>query len=170
MIQAPDATSSRPYLLRALYDWCTDNGFTPYVVVAVDASVQVPNEFVKDGEIVLNISPDATSSLKLGNEYMEFKARFSGRPRDIVVPITNIMAIYARENGQGMAFPRHEVQRGKALLEGKKEVLSTSEDRPAIKSPHLSSVDTKISDFTRNDHEPLPPTKLTGRPNLKRIK
>lgn len=64
MIQAPDATSSRPYLLRALYDWCTDNGFTPYVVVAVDASVQVPNEFVKDGEIVLNISPDATSSLK----------------------------------------------------------------------------------------------------------
>ena len=105
MIDAPDASSTRPYLIRALYEWCTDNGFTPYVAVSVDDSVQVPREFVKDGEIVFNIGFDATSSLKLGNDYIEFKARFGGTAREIMVPINRIMAIYARENGQGMAFP-----------------------------------------------------------------
>ena len=97
--------STRPYLIRALYEWCTENGFTPYVAVKVDQSVQVPREYVQGGEIVLNVSYDATSSLKLGNEFIEFKARFGGQPRDIMVPISRVMAIYARENGQGMAFP-----------------------------------------------------------------
>ena len=105
MMNALESTSTRPYLIRALYEWCTDNGFTPYVAVLVDESVKVPREFVKDGEIVLNISFDATSSLQLGNEFIEFKARFGGTPRDIMVPIGRVMAIYARENGQGMAFP-----------------------------------------------------------------
>ena len=82
MIDAQTSTSTRPYLIRALYEWCTDNGFTPYVAVLVDDSVQVPREYVKDGEIVLNISFDATSSLKLGNELIEFSARFAGTPRD----------------------------------------------------------------------------------------
>ena len=82
-----DTTSTRPYLIRALYEWCTDNGLTPHVVVRVDGSVQVPLEYVKDGEIVLNISYDATSALQLGNDYIEFKARFGGQPRDIVVPV-----------------------------------------------------------------------------------
>ena len=97
--------STRPYLIRALYDWCSDNGFTPYVAVKVDGSVQVPREYVQGGEIVLNVSMDATSGLKLGNEFIEFKARFGGQPREIMVPMGRIMAIYARENGQGMAFP-----------------------------------------------------------------
>ncbi len=103
-----DLPSTRPYLIRALYEWCTDNGFTPYVAVKVDPTVQVPREYVQGGEIVLNISYDATSSLKLGNEFIEFKARFGGQPRDIMVPIGRVMAIYARENGQGMAFPVQE--------------------------------------------------------------
>ena len=90
MIDAPDATSTRPYLIRALYEWCTDNGFTPYVAVAVDNSVQVPREYVKDGEIVLNIGFDATSSLKLGNDFIEFKARFGGTAREIVVPVAQV--------------------------------------------------------------------------------
>ena len=102
---APDTTSTRPYLIRALYEWCTDNGFTPYVAVAVDDSVQVPREFVNNNEIVLNIGFDATTSLTLGNEFIEFKARFGGVAREILVPISHVMAIYARENGQGMAFP-----------------------------------------------------------------
>jgi stringent starvation protein B len=104
---APDAqgTSTRPYLIRALHDWCTDNGFTPYLAVYVDASVQVPMEYVKNHEIVLNVGFDATSGLKLGNDYVEFKARFGGVARDIVVPVDHVIAIYARENGQGMAFP-----------------------------------------------------------------
>jgi len=100
-----DLPSTRPYLIRALYEWCTENGFTPYVAVKVDQTVQVPREYVQGGEIVLNVSYDATSSLKLGNEFIEFKARFGGQPRDIMVPIGRVMAIYARENGQGMAFP-----------------------------------------------------------------
>ncbi|MDP4302872.1 ClpXP protease specificity-enhancing factor [Leptothrix discophora] len=104
---APDAqaSSTRPYLIRALHDWCTDNGYTPYIAVYVDASVQVPMEYVKNHEIVLNVGIDATNGLSLGNEYVEFKARFGGVARDIIVPIDHVIAIYARENGQGMAFP-----------------------------------------------------------------
>jgi len=105
MINALESSSTRPYLIRALYEWCTDNGFTPYVAVQVDDTVQVPREYVKNGEIVLNISFDATSSLKLGNDFIEFKARFAGSAREIVVPVGRVIAIYARENGQGMAFP-----------------------------------------------------------------
>ncbi len=104
-MNAPDATSTRPYLIRALHEWCTDNGFTPYIAVLVDETVQVPREYVKNNEIVLNIGFDATSSLTLGNEFIEFKARFAGSGREIMVPVTHVIAIYARENGQGMSFP-----------------------------------------------------------------
>lgn len=105
MIDAKDAQSTRPYLIRGLYEWCTDNGYTPFIAVLVDDTVRVPNEYVKDGEIVLNISFDATSALKLGNDYIEFKGRFGGVARDILVPVDRVLAIYAKENGQGMAFP-----------------------------------------------------------------
>ena len=102
---ASAGTSTRPYLIRALHDWCTDNGFTPYIAVFVDDHVQVPKEYVKNNEIVLNVGFEATSALKLGNELIEFKARFGGTSREIAVPIDHVIAIYARENGQGMAFP-----------------------------------------------------------------
>ena len=102
---ASAGTSTRPYLIRALHDWCTDNGFTPYIAVFVDEHVQVPKEYVKNNEIVLNVGFEATSALKLGNELIEFKARFGGTSREIAVPIDHVIAIYARENGQGMAFP-----------------------------------------------------------------
>ena len=105
MLNTPDASSTRPYLLRALHEWCTDSGFTPYVAVLVDETVQVPMEYVKNGEIVLNVSYDATSGLRLGNDFIEFKARFAGVAREILIPINRVLAIYARENGQGMAFP-----------------------------------------------------------------
>lgn len=107
MIHEPDAYSTRPYFIRALYEWCTDNAFTPLIAVSVDASVRVPSEYVKDGEIVLNVSFDATSGLKLGNEFIEFKGRFGGVARDILVPVNKVIAIYARENGNGMVFPSH---------------------------------------------------------------
>jgi stringent starvation protein B len=100
-----DTPSTRPYLIRALYEWCTENGFSPYLAVQVDASVRVPMDHVKNGEIVLNISFDATSGMQLGNEFIEFKARFGGVAREIVIPVSHVTAIYARENGQGMAFP-----------------------------------------------------------------
>mgnify|MGYP006174397131 CR=1 FL=1 len=108
MISADELPSTRPYLIRALYEWCSENGFTPYVAVKVDNSVQVPREYVQGGEIVLNVSMDATSSLKLGNDFIEFKARFGGKPRDIMVPISRVMAIYARENGAGTVFTLEE--------------------------------------------------------------
>ena len=115
IIQDAQLPSTRPYLIRALYEWCTDNGFTPYVAVKVDASVQVPREHVQGGEIVLNISFDATSSLKLGNDFIEFKARFGGKARDIMVPVHRVMAVYARENGQGMAFPVNDNEAAASL-------------------------------------------------------
>ena len=96
--------STKPYLVRALFDWCNDSGYTPYVAVAVGSNVVVPQEYVKDGEIVLNVSPLATNRLSIGNEFLEFQARFGGVPREVRVPVESIRAIYARETGQGMAF------------------------------------------------------------------
>jgi stringent starvation protein B len=100
----PMEPSTKPYLLRAIHEWCTDAGYTPFVAVAVDDSVRVPPEFVKNGEIVLNISALATSRLTIGNEAIEFRARFGGVAREVYVPVARVLAIYARENGQGMAF------------------------------------------------------------------
>ena len=138
MISNTELPSTRPYLIRALYDWCSENGFTPYVAVKVDNSVQVPREYVQGGEIVLNVSMDATSSLKLGNDFIEFKARFGGKPREIMVPIHRVMAIYARENGQGMAFPVSDEEVPPAALssvEGPSLPSADSEDKPAAPSP-----------------------------------
>ena len=112
-----DLPSTRPYLIRAIHEWCCDNGFTPYIAVAVDQWVQVPREFVKDGEIVLNTSYDATGNLRLGNDCIEFKARFGGVAREIQVPVDHVLAIYARENGQGMAFPPPERESAQAQSE-----------------------------------------------------
>lgn len=95
---------TKPYLIRAIHEWCTDSGLTPYIAVVADDGVKVPREFVKNGEIVLNISPLATNRLALGNEVIEFQARFGGVAREVSVPIDKVMAVYARENGQGMAF------------------------------------------------------------------
>jgi stringent starvation protein B len=105
MANADHPTSTKPYLIRALYEWCTDNGLTPYLAVHVGPGTRVPMEYVKNGEIVLNISFDATSGLHIGNDDIRFKARFGGVAKDIVVPISQVTAIYARETSQGMAFP-----------------------------------------------------------------
>ena len=97
--------STKPYLIRAIHDWCGDSGLTPYIVVKVDARTRVPPEYVKDGEIVLNIGHDATHRLTLGNELIQFAARFNGEAREISVPVSAVQSIFARENGQGLFFP-----------------------------------------------------------------
>ena len=98
-------TSSQPYLIRAIYDWVIDNGFTPYLLVnAENDYAMIPRDFVEDGKIVLNINPSAISDLQLGNDYIMFNARFSGKAMEVSVPIVAVLAIYARENGQGMMF------------------------------------------------------------------
>jgi stringent starvation protein B len=97
-------TSTKPYLIRAIHEWCADNGYRPYIAVVVDEKTVVPMEFVRNGEIVLNVSADATSRLAIGNELIEFEARFNRVARQVSVPIENVSAIYAAENGHGMAF------------------------------------------------------------------
>ena len=172
-MNALDSTSTRPYLIRALYEWCTDNGLTPYVAVLVDESVQVPREYVKDGEIVLNISFDATSALKLGNEFIEFKARFAGIAREILVPVSHVIAIYARENGQGMAFPSPVASTAASGAPASvPEVVAPAPAEPggkgAPKVVQLTSVDSP--DGSTEPPGPNRPGGGGARPSLKRVK
>jgi stringent starvation protein B len=135
--------STKPYLMRAIYDWCVDSGYTPYLSVTVDSVTRVPMEYVKDGQIVLNIGPIAVERFKMGNELIEFSARFNGTGREISIPIGAVSAIYARENGQGLSF----------------EV--TVADAPAS----IQIAEGDESDETR----PEPP-RPSGKPSLRRVK
>jgi len=140
--------STKPYLIRAIYDWCTDSGFTPYVAVAVDETVRVPAEFVNNGEIVLNVSALATSRLLIDNEAISFQARFGGVPRDVHVPMERVVAVYARENGQGMAF---DVPR-------------------AMSAPGPQSVEPVLQVAPPAPEPPEPPKPAAERPKLTRVK
>ena len=145
-----EPTSTKPYLLRALYEWCVDNGFTPYMSVMVDGQTRVPMEHVRDGEIVLNIGPLAASRLNIGNEFIECSARFSGTIRDLSVPVVAVAAIYARENGQGMSF-----ETGAVISDAMTESVSGdgSGTPPAPEGPDLPS-----------------PPRPGGKPTLRRVK
>lgn len=142
--------STKPYLIRAIHEWCVDQGLTPYVSVAVDATTRVPREFVKNNEIVLNVGLEATNQLHLGNEEITFQGRFGGKVFPVVVPIARIAAIYARENGEGMAF----------------EI--TTEAVPA-EAPADVSPQAEAAAGTDNDAA-VSPTSSAARPVLTRIK
>ena len=164
------STSTKPYLIRALHEWCTDNGFAPHIAVRVDATVRVPHEFVRNDEIVLNVGFEATSALRLGNEFIEFKARFGGVAREVVVPITHVIAIYARENGQGMAFPPPE---GVVSVAQAVEPAVTDTALEVGERSPLRSVPTEVpADPPDDGNEPPPdgPAGRGGRPLLKRVK
>jgi stringent starvation protein B len=112
-------TPKRPYLVRAVYQWVLDNGLTPYLLVdARQEGVRVPAEFVQDGRIVFNLAPTAVRALHMGNDHVEFSARFGGHPRQVVFPISAVLALYARENGQGMVFPEEPPEREEPPPEG----------------------------------------------------
>jgi len=170
---ATAGTSTRPYLIRALHDWCTDNGFTPYLAVYVDAHVQVPVEYVKNNEIVLNVGFEATSALKLGNETIEFKARFGGLSREIIVPVDHVIAIYARENGQGMAFPM-PAEIGGAGAPVPAPAVTTHALAPAPKPTPLALTTQSTAaakPASSAPTEPPPPAPPPRRkPSLKRVK
>jgi stringent starvation protein B len=170
MMSTTPTTSTRPYLIRALYEWCTDNGLTPYVAVRVDDTVQVPREFVKDGEIVLNISFDATQALKLGNDFIEFTARFGGVARSIIVPMGRVVAIYARENGQGMAFPQPESPHASDAVATPGRGLASVGAGAGIEGgvSGLSVVPDVTETAEPTSDTPRPPS--GPRPSLKRIK
>ena len=145
--------STKPYLLRALYEWCVDNGYTPHLAVKVDSRTQVPQEYVKNGEITLNVSPNAVHKLQMGNELVEFSARFGGVARQIALPVANIYALYAKETGGGMAF---DADGAKPLVQTKAESeLVPSNTRPPAALPAPA---------------PDPKKPSGGKPTLRRIK
>jgi stringent starvation protein B len=164
--------STKPYLLRAIYEWCTDSGYTPYLAVKVDAATTVPMEYVKKGEIILNISYGATSGLKMDNDAITFRARFNGVSRELYIPVQNVLAIYANENGQGMAF---DVSTTAAELAPAPAPAHVPASEPASVSPGLSAVPGKTSSAPVSEVSHLPdgdnePPKKGGRPTLTRIK
>jgi stringent starvation protein B len=140
--------STKPYLLRAIWEWCCDNGFTPHIAVDVDERTRVPREFVRDGQIVLNLGPGATNKLLIGNDFVEFQARFSGVARELSVPIGRVSAIYARENGAGMAFE-----------------IDGEEDKA-----DAEFIDAGVAEAESEEPPPEPPRPEGGRPWLQRIK
>jgi stringent starvation protein B len=149
---------TKPYLLRALYEWCVDNGYTPHLAVKVDSRSQVPSEYVRNGEITLNVSPSAVHKLQMGNDVIEFSARFAGVARQISVPVAGVYALYARETGQGMTF---EVDAAKPAIQAKAEaepsgVSPSNEAGPALPPPPSGTT------------EPTKPS--GGKPQLRRIK
>ncbi|MDH4192504.1 MAG: ClpXP protease specificity-enhancing factor [Betaproteobacteria bacterium] len=148
---------SKPYLLRALYQWCVDNGYTPYLGVRVDSRAQVPTEHVKNGEITLNISPLAVHKLQMGDEQIEFSARFNGLARQIAVPVASVFALYARETGGGMSFDSEPAKpMGQAAGE--------TDSRAPVPSvvPHAAPSNTA-------DESPTKPSP-GGKPTLRRVK
>ena len=168
--------STKPYLLRALYEWCTDNGFTPHIAVRVDNGTRVPRQFVRNDEIVLNISFEATSQLQMGNEWIEFSARFSGKSHKIEVQVANVLAIYARENGQGMAFP---VESGGDCVRRRTCRARTDRDRRSwvrdeSGSKRIEQRETAASARAARDDDGPPPdddgSKSAGRGHLKVVK
>lgn len=156
-------------MLRAIYEWCTDSGYTPYLAVKVDAATRVPMEFVKKGEIVLNISFGATSGLKMDNDSVRFHARFGGVSREIFVPVDNVLAIYANENGQGMAF-----EAPSAPSDAPAPPNGSIEPAPSA-GPSLASVPSNLAEprpagVTSLPNDDNDPPKKGGRPTLTRIK
>lgn len=159
--------STKPYMLRAIYEWCTDSGFTPYLAVKVDAATTVPMEYVKKGEIVLNISFGATSGLKMDNDAVRFNARFGGVSREIYVPVQNVLAIYANENGQGMAF--------EVASTASESAAAPAAEAPVSAAPALSSVPSAAAEKPAAALSQIPddnnePPKKGGRPTLTVIK
>jgi len=150
---------TKPYLLRALYEWCVDNGYTPHLAVKVDSRSQVPSEYVRNGEITLNVSPSAVHKLQMGNELIEFSARFAGVARQISVPVAGVYALYARETGQGMTF---EVDAAKPALQ------SEAEKEPMKAGPSNEPGQAALPVPVTTPTEPTKPT--GGKPQLRRIK
>jgi stringent starvation protein B len=128
-------SSTRPYLIRAIYEWCVDSGLTPYLAVHVDEHTEVPRAHVKDGQIVLNISAGAVRNLEMGNEMITCIGRFSGAPFNLMVPVEAVIGIYAKENGQGLAFQVGDTQPPPPTASG-----GEADSRAVSHKPHLKIV------------------------------
>jgi stringent starvation protein B len=163
-------TSTKPYLIRAIHEWCSDNGYTPYLAISIDGRCVVPRDYVKAGEIVLNVSISATNALSMGNELIEFQARFGGVAQDISVPIECVSAVYARENGHGMAF---DVPKPLALTpeEAAMQTIKAASKKPTLKAvPDREATPVTLASVSVDEPEPTPPPTNGGPPKLKRVK
>ena len=160
-------TPRRPYLLRAVNDWLLDNGLTPHLIVdATVVGVVVPMEFVRDGQIVLNIAPRSVGNLELGNDEIRFNARFGGVPRRVEIPLAAVLAIYARENGAGMAFEPEEYPDSHGL---DREDTFSDEERSENGIHLVSTQEESVAEGDDgDDDEPTPPPR--GRPALRVVK
>ena len=165
---------TKPYLLRALYEWCVDNGYTPHLAVKVDSRTQVPQEHVRNGEITLNVSPTAVHKLQMGNDVIEFSARFAGVARQIMVPVENVYALYARETGHGMTF---EIQPGRppaqARAEGEPSTLLmpvAESAQPQDEGGGKSGEGERPSPPSASGPPEPPKPGSGGRPPLRRVK
>jgi stringent starvation protein B len=145
--------STKPYLIRAIHEWCTDSGYTPYLSVKVDANTKVPMEYVKNGEIVLNLAYDATHKLTIGNDAVQFAARFSGVSRECSIPMTAVAGIFARENGQGLFFSPES------------DAAASVPASPAVFAPGSASAPA-----SKDRPEPETPPPTTPRPKLQIVK
>ena len=125
--------STRPYLIRAIYEWCVDSGLTPYLAVRVDGQTEVPQAFVKDGEIVLNLSAGAVRNLEMGNEMITCNGRFGGTPFDIMVPVAAVIGIFAKETGQGLVFQGSDPQQPPPTANRSDEVRKSKPHKPNLK-------------------------------------
>lgn len=132
--------STKPYFIRALHEWCTDSGYTPHIVVQVDSRARVPRAYVQDGQITLNVGLMATNKLELGNDFIEFQARFGGKTESISIPVNCVTAIYARETGAGMGF---EVEAFQGTDEEVDQSGSAADDDDS--KPSLSDEKPKVS-------------------------
>ncbi|MBL8461698.1 MAG: ClpXP protease specificity-enhancing factor [Thauera sp.] len=152
--------STKPYLLRAIWEWCVDQGFTPYLATLVDEDTRVPPGYARDGQIVLNLSPDATGQLQMANDFISFQARFGGAAHSLVIPVANVVAIYARENGQGMAF--------------EPELEAVEDASVAVQDPSADVVqdmsDTAAELRRERSAEPQPPARPPRGSHLKIVK
>ncbi|MGF1722170.1 ClpXP protease specificity-enhancing factor [Vibrio kyushuensis] len=158
-------TPRRPYMLRAFYEWLVDNDLTPHLVVdATMPGVRVPQEFIQDGQIILNIAPRAVGNLELGNDAITFSARFSGRPHSVIAPLYAVQAIYARENGAGTMFDPEE-----AYLDSESQISDVEEEAPVSSLTSVSEDETTV-EVSEGDTPLDEPPKPKGRPSLRVVK
>ncbi len=143
--------SQQPYFLRALYEWCVDSSLTPYLTVRVDARTRVPQAFVKDGQIVLNVGPSAVRNMHMDNDWVTFSARFGGVSHSIEVPVGNVLAIYAKETGEGMGF---------------ESLLSAPEAEPELPA----EIPERMDSTTEHGGDQEPPQPPRGKPQLRVVK
>ncbi len=146
--------STKPYLLRALYEWCGDSGYTPHLAVWVDDNVRVPPQYVKDNQIVLNIAASATHHLRIERDWVSFSARFGGVAQEVWIPVGNVLSLFARETGEGMGFELEPM------------------NAPAGEADHTGRAQLKAVDKQDggDDEPPSGPRSGGGRPNLKIVK